>query len=111
MDTKGNFAGETIMAIYFCLASGSRQCEKAEWERDLVTHKRNYGNFSKDSYDGLLTFLCSCHTGEKKMSQKTKVKNKKFDKGSAIFHWGQKTLNWKVWLGKSSPGQTIQTMF
>lgn len=34
--------------------------------------------------------------GKKILSQKTRVKKKKFDKGSAIFHWGQKTLNWKV---------------
>ena len=115
MDTKGTFAGKTITASYFCLASGSRQrrqCEKAEWERELVIHNWDDGYFSKDSYDGLLTFLSPWHTwGKKYCLRRPEWKKKKFDKGSAIFHWGQKTLNWKAWLGKSSPGYRIQQMF
>lgn len=91
------------MAIYFCLASGSRQCKKAEWERDLVKHKRNYGNFSKDSYDGLLTFLCSCHTGEKKMSQKTKVKIKSLIKEVLFFTGGR-----KHWTGRCGWVRALQ---
>lgn len=101
MDTKGTFAGETITASYFCLASGSRQRrqrEKAELESELVIHSWNGGHFSKDSYDGLLTFLSPWHIGGKKiLSQKTRVKKRKSLIREVLFFTGGR----KHWTGSS----------
>jgi len=111
MYTKGTFAGETIAASYFCLASGSRQrrqCEKSEWEKQLPIHSWNMAIFQKKA---MMVCLPITHRRKKSHLGSPELKKKKFDKGSDIFHWWQKTLNWKVWLVKSSSGHTIQEMF
>lgn len=78
-----------------------------------MIHSWNGGHFSKDSCAGLLTFLSPWHTGQKYIvfKQKKKKKRKKFDKRSAALNWGQKTLNWKVWLVRALQGTHFNKCF